>query len=124
MSAGVDAFKCDALFGFKGPFTCAKGAYSDSLAEFVIFGCLYFNKLTPLYNKLRKQHEWKKVPVGMVEGYTMGILGYGDIGVHCARLAKNGFNMTIKAFKRDPTSLNEQQKKYADEIYGNDKFLE
>lgn len=39
--------------------------------------------------------------MGELRGKTMGIIGYGDIGSHCAALAKC-FNMRVLALRRRP----------------------
>jgi lactate dehydrogenase-like 2-hydroxyacid dehydrogenase len=41
----------------------------------------------------------------MASSKTMGIIGYGDIGMNCAKLAKNGFNMKVIGMKRNPKSV-------------------
>jgi len=43
--------------------------------------------------------------VEMAKQKVMGIVGYGDIGVACAKIAKNGFNMKVIAYKRNSSAL-------------------
>lgn len=57
----------------------------------------------------------------MLSGLTLGIVGYGDIGCECARVAKHGFNMRVLAVKRDPSKCNEKQRSTADEIFPSDE---
>ena len=52
----------------------------------------------------------------------MGIVGYGDIGAECAKIAKKGFKMRVIGIKRNPESVNDKSKKYADEILGNENL--
>ena len=58
----------------------------------------------------------------MASEKTMGIVGYGDIGANCAKVAKNGFNMRVLGLKRNPETVSEDLRKYVDEIIGNDKL--
>jgi lactate dehydrogenase-like 2-hydroxyacid dehydrogenase len=56
----------------------------------------------------------------MASSKTIGIIGYGDIGCHVAKLAKNGFNMKVIGLKRNPKSISLESQKYLDTIVGND----
>jgi lactate dehydrogenase-like 2-hydroxyacid dehydrogenase len=38
----------------------------------------------------------------MVRDHTIGIFGYGDIGTHVAKVAKNGFGNRIIGLKFNP----------------------
>ena len=38
----------------------------------------------------------------VVSNKTMVIVGYGDIGVACAKIAKNGFGINVIGVKRNP----------------------
>jgi phosphoglycerate dehydrogenase-like enzyme len=66
-----------------------------------------------LRNKQAKN--WDKYNVLELRGATLGIVGYGDIGRACAKLAKV-YGMRIVALRRDP-----QPDPLCDEVYGNDK---
>ena len=52
----------------------------------------------------------------------MVIVGYGDIGSACAKIAKNGFGVKVTGVKRDPSSVPEESRKYCDEIVGQDQY--
>ena len=52
----------------------------------------------------------------------MVIVGYGDIGAACARVAKLGFGMKVTGVKRRPAMVKEKHRKYCDEIVGNDQY--
>lgn len=58
----------------------------------------------------------------MASNKTMGIVGYGDIGASCAKIAKDGFNMKVIGVKRNPKAVNEQQRQHIDEIMGEDRL--
>lgn len=57
-----------------------------------------------------------------VSGKHMVIVGYGDIGTACARIAKNGFDVKVTGVKRDPASVPEESRKHCDEIVGLDQY--
>lgn len=40
-----------------------QGTFSHALAEFAIFGCLYFAKLMPRMLKQKRAHKWEKFNV-------------------------------------------------------------
>jgi len=52
----------------------------------------------------------------------MAIVGYGDIGAACAKIAKLGFGMKVTGIKRRPDMVNEQHRSYCDEIVGSDQY--
>jgi phosphoglycerate dehydrogenase-like enzyme len=102
--------------------TNAKGAFNESLAEFVMLGVLYHTKKVEKFMRKKQERNFDKVVVGMASQKVMGIVGYGDIGVECARIAKKGFNMRIIGLKRDPKSVNEEARQFVDEIVGEDQL--
>eukprot|EP01035_Chromulina_nebulosa_P022385 gene22385-28981_t len=55
-----------------------------------------------------------------INGKTIGIIGYGDIGKTCARLAK-AYDMNVIALKRH---VDIQSDSIADKIYGPENLLE
>jgi lactate dehydrogenase-like 2-hydroxyacid dehydrogenase len=38
----------------------------------------------------------------------MALIGYGDIGYACAKVAKNGFGMKVTGVKRNPNSVSQE----------------
>ena len=58
----------------------------------------------------------------LVSNKSMAIIGYGDIGAACAKIAKNGFGMKVIGVKRKPDECSEEYKSYCDEVVGNDAY--
>lgn len=54
----------------------------------------------------------------------MLIVGYGDIGAACAKIAKNGFGMKVSGIKARPYGVSKEDRSYCDEVVGNDKYDE
>jgi len=50
----------------------------------------------------KKAKIWEKENVDMVGDKTMLIVGYGDIGVACAKVAKFGYGTKVIGLKRRP----------------------
>lgn len=100
--AGLDALWCpDILDNPRIHVTNAKGVFSSSLAEYVIGACLWSAKDIPRLMSQRENREWNQYPVLELRGATMGIIGYGDIGRACAKLAK-AFGMKVISYRRRP----------------------
>ena len=53
----------------------------------------------------------------------MAVIGYGDIGAACARIAKHGFGMKVTGVKRDPKAVTAENRSYCDEVVGNDSGM-
>jgi len=102
--AGVDVlspFIKQRLLTSSVPLTNGRGAYSESLAEYVIAVALYFNKHIPACQANRANKRWDKFVMPVLRGKTIGFVGYGHIGQTCARLAK-AFGMRVLALRSDP----------------------
>ena len=54
----------------------------------------------------------------------MVVVGYGDIGAACAKIAKNGFGMKVWGIKRNPAECSDLYRSYCDEVLGNDDLFE
>jgi phosphoglycerate dehydrogenase-like enzyme len=97
--------------------TNAKGMYSSTLAEYTLMTCSYFAKDLPRLLHQKSQSQWIQYPVQELRGSTMGIVGFGDIGRACAKLAK-AYGMTVLGLKRTkpvPSSLSVDP--YCDKFY-------
>ena len=72
-----------------------------------MLGVLYHTKLLEKFMKRKAEKKWEMEMVEMAGDKTMGIVGYGDIGSECAKIAKLGFGMRTIGIKRNPKSVDE-----------------
>lgn len=98
--------------------TNAKGQFSSTLAEYTMMACSYFAKDLPRLMKQKQNKNWEKYDVEELRGKTLGIVGYGDIGRACAKLAKV-YGMKIVALRRNPKKS--ESDPYCSVVYGIDK---
>lgn len=122
ITAGLDHIICPEIMNNKEiVLTNAKGVYSSSLAEYSMGICLYFNKQIPRLLKNQQARKWDQFIMNELRGKTLGIVGYGDIGRSCAKLAKT-FGMKIICLRRRPElSRNDP---LVDKVVGNDRLIE
>jgi phosphoglycerate dehydrogenase-like enzyme len=99
--AGVDTVLFPELQRSPLPLTNARGLFSSSLAEYVALAILYFSKDVSRWKAQQRAHVWDKFVIQEARGKTIGIIGYGDIGASCARLAKC-LGMRVLAQRRRP----------------------
>mmetsp|Transcript_22850 Transcript_22850/g.33881 ORF Transcript_22850/g.33881 Transcript_22850/m.33881 type:complete len:415 (+) Transcript_22850:68-1312(+) len=117
-SAGIDFIVSDELSELPVTITNAKGQFSSSLAEYTMMACSYFAKDLPRLMKQQKAKNWEKYDVEELRGKTLGIVGYGDVGRACAKLA-HVYGMKIIALRRNPKLST--QDPYCSVVYGTDK---
>ena len=86
------------------PCTNARGAFSDVLAEYVLLGMLYHAKHVEAFQSRKRRAVWEIQPVELVSSKTLTIVGYGDIGSACARMAKRAFGMKVIGVKKFPNN--------------------
>jgi phosphoglycerate dehydrogenase-like enzyme len=98
--AGLDAILFPELIESPIPLTNGRGAFSQSLGEYVMCGALYFAKDLPRMLRSKAEKRWDVFDVLEVSTQTMGIVGHGDIGRAIARRAK-AFGMKVLALRRD-----------------------
>ena len=120
LSAGVDKLIGPELKRADVTLTNAKGAFSPALAEFVMFQMLWFEKQGSQFQQLQRGSTWQRISVGKLGDKTLGIVGFGDIGGHCAAIAKRGFGMRVLGVKNDPTKLDQDFQGVCDEVLGFD----
>lgn len=102
-TAGVDSlssFIAGPLREANLPLTNGRSAFSSSLAEYALHAALHFTKKVPRCQANRAAKVWDRFRMPVLRGQTMGLLGYGDIAKHTARLAK-AFGMRVIALRRN-----------------------
>lgn len=98
-SAGIDAWLFPELVASDVALTNSKGVYSAALGEFALAGMLYFAKDVPQLQREQRAGKWAPFEMERIEGKTVGIVGYGDIGRAVATRA-HAMGMQIVATKR------------------------
>ena len=83
-----------------------------------MMACSYFAKDLPLLMKNKQKKIWDNYDIEELRGKTMGIVGYGDIGRACAKMA-SVYGMRIVALRRHP--FLSRQDCLCDRIYGRDR---
>jgi phosphoglycerate dehydrogenase-like enzyme len=101
LSAGVEKVLIPEFVASPVPLTNARGVFKRSLAEFAVLGMLYFYKRVRRLVENQRGHKWDNFPVDFLNGKTLGVVGYGEIGRECAILAK-ALGMQIHAVRRNP----------------------
>jgi phosphoglycerate dehydrogenase-like enzyme len=99
LAAGLESLLFPALMESPIPLTNSRGVFARSLAEFALAGMLYFAKDLP---RMRRQHaagQWEPFDIEELDGRTLGIFGYGEIGRATAERAK-AFGMKVRAVRR------------------------
>ncbi|KAL7503858.1 hypothetical protein ACHAXN_001935 [Cyclotella atomus] len=119
-SAGIDFIASKGLAESDVTLTNAKGMFSSTLAEYCMMACSYFAKDLPRLMRQKKDVNWEQYPVSELRGSTLGVIGYGDIGRACAKLAK-AYGMRVVGLKRNAASFNDAN---CDHMYGVDGLNE
>jgi phosphoglycerate dehydrogenase-like enzyme len=101
LSAGVEKLLMPEVIESPVPVTNARGVFKRSLAEFVVLGMLYFYKRVRRLVENQRAHRWDDFLVDWTRGKIMGVVGYGEIGRECAKLAK-AMGVKIYAMRRNP----------------------
>jgi phosphoglycerate dehydrogenase-like enzyme len=100
-SAGLDHVLLPEVVGHPAVLTNGRGAFSPALAEFVLAALLFFVKDLRRLLALQAASAWEPFDSQRLEGRTVGIVGYGDIGRAIAsRLAPLG--VKVLALRRRP----------------------
>ena len=101
--AGVDGLSgflsSEALQARQVPVTNGKGAFSSSLAEYVIASVMHFTKQVPRCLTNQRDKKWDPFVMDVVQGKTVGFVGYGHIAQQSALLCK-ALGMRIIACRR------------------------
>lgn len=80
-------------------FTTASGVHARPLAEFVLMIMLQRTKNAALARQQQQDRVWRRFATGELNGKTLAIVGYGNIGKEIARLARP-FGMRVVGSKR------------------------
>jgi phosphoglycerate dehydrogenase-like enzyme len=98
-SAGLDKVLFPELVQSPVPLTNGSGVFSQSLGEFALAIILYFAK--DFRRMLRNQQagRWEQFLVEEIDGQTVGIVGYGDIG-RAVACRVHAMGMRVLALKR------------------------
>jgi phosphoglycerate dehydrogenase-like enzyme len=85
-AAGVEWLLTPALVANDVVLTNTRGVYGASLAEFALAAMLYFAKDFARMKDSQRARRWEPFDLQMLEGATLGLVGYGDIGRRVATL--------------------------------------
>jgi phosphoglycerate dehydrogenase-like enzyme len=100
-SAGLDTVLFPALQASPVPLTNARGLFSASLGEFVIGAALFFAKDFRRMIRSQAAGIWDQFDIELLEGKSIAIVGYGDIGRAIAGRAR-AMGMKVLALRRRP----------------------
>jgi phosphoglycerate dehydrogenase-like enzyme len=100
-SAGLDRVLAPEVLAHPAVLTNGRGAFSPALAEFVLAALLFFAKDLRRLVARQAAGAWEPFDMERLEGRTVGIVGYGDIGRAVAsRLRPLGVH--VLALRRRP----------------------
>jgi len=105
-SAGLDRVLVPEVVAHPAVVTNGRGAFSPALAEFVLAALLFFAKDLRRLVAQQAAAAWSPFDMERLEGRTVGIVGYGDIGrAVAARLRPLGAH--VLALRRRPERSSE-----------------
>ncbi len=121
-SAGLDSLLFPELIESPVVLTNGSGVFSQSLGEFALAAILFFAK--DLRRMVRNQEagRWEQFDITAIEGQTVGIVGYGDIGRAVATRVR-AMGMRVLAMKRSGPSASNPDP-LVSRIYGPSELLE
>jgi phosphoglycerate dehydrogenase-like enzyme len=100
-SAGVDRVTTSAVRERGLLVTNARGVFSRPIAEYVVMMSLAIARRLPQLLELQRERTWQPLRGRELAELTIGIVGYGSIGVELAGLLKP-FGCRILATRRHP----------------------
>ena len=121
-SAGLDKSLFPELTRSSVVLTNGSGVFSASLGEFALAAILYFAKDFRRMIRNQMAGVWEPFDVLPVEGYTVGIVGYGDIGRAVAARVR-AMGMKVLATKRHVSHWGNVDS-LVEEMFGPDRRLE
>lgn len=120
-SAGLDQTLFPELLDSQAILTNGSGVFSPSLGEFVLAAILYFAKDFRRMICNQMAGVWEQFDVAMIEGKTLGIVGYGSIGRAVTTRAR-ALGMTVVALRRHASA--NAQDSAIDRMYESGKILD
>jgi phosphoglycerate dehydrogenase-like enzyme len=119
-SAGLDNTLFPELVASHVPLTNGSGVFSQSLGEFALAAILYFAKDFRRMIRNQVAGVWEQFDVEEIDGQTVGIVGYGDIGRAVAKRVRP-MGMKVLATKRHPPQVADP---LVDQFYKPEDLLE
>jgi phosphoglycerate dehydrogenase-like enzyme len=101
LSAGVENVLSPEIATSPVPMTNGRGVFRRPLAEWAIAAMLHFSYGIRRLLRSQQAQRWEPFDHGELDGRTLAIVGYGEIGRAVAELARP-FGMTIVAVRRRP----------------------
>ncbi len=98
---GVDHVMSPELIASPLPLTNGRGVFRISLAEWSIGAMLYFSYNLRRMIRQQQQQKWEAFSTEELNGRTLGIVGYGEIGRATAERA-HALGMRVIALRRRP----------------------
>lgn len=98
---GVDRLLVPGLVAGAVTVTNAQGAYVAPLAEFTVFGVLFFYKQARRLLASQQAQRWEQFEVEACAGKIVGVVGYGSVGQACAAPLRQ-LGMRVHALSQHP----------------------
>lgn len=104
-SAGINHLTDHPILKSPIQVTTSSGVHAVPIGEFAITLMLALARRVPRMVRVQDRgewppHRWKMFLSEELRGKTLGIVGYGSIARHAARIAKHGFAMRVLALSR------------------------
>ena len=100
-AAGVDRIATPAVRERRLTVTNARGVFSRPIAEYVVMMALAIARRLPQLLELQRERTWQPLRGRELSQLTIGIVGYGSIGLELARLLAP-FGCRVIATRRHP----------------------
>jgi phosphoglycerate dehydrogenase-like enzyme len=120
-SAGLDNLLFPELIQSPVVLTNGSGVFSQSLGEFALAAILFFAKDLRRMVRSQEAGRWEPFDITAVEGQTVGIVGYGDIGRAVAARVRP---MGMQIFAVNRNGRLENLDPLVSRIYGPSELLE